>query len=324
MIREKRYKRIVHEVEMDILAGRYKIGDKIPSINFWRIKTGLSRSSVMLAMEELKERGLVQSEQSVGYFVSSTKVENVYRFLLVFNEFNSFKQDLYNSIVSSLGRGAMVNVVFHNFKRGVFDLLLEREAGKYSVYLVMTGGFENVEKQLKKLGGLVILVDSCTPSLKGVFHSVTQDFFQDTYDALVSGLQQIRKYNEIVFVQNSPKEPESRYEGVRRFCEDYGFVCGFLKTMKDLPIRRGVVYLTPEEREIVNVELSARKQNYKAGEDYGLIAFNDQAMNEILCGGLTTISTDFVQMGKRVVDLVRERTIKTERNPSRLILRNTL
>lgn len=324
MIREKRYKLIVHALEMDILAGRYRIGEKIPSINFWRIKTGLSRSSVVLAMEELKERGLIEAEQSVGYFVKSIRVESVYNFLLVFNEFNIFKQDLYNSIVNSLGRGAMVNVVFHNYKRTIFDMLLEKEAGKYSVYLVMSGKFDNVEKQLRKLGGKVILLDHCADSLKGRFSSVTQDFYQDTYEALVSGLSRLRRYDELVFVQNSPEEPPERYDGILQFCREYGFACGILKTMKDLPLRRGVVYLTPEDREIVNIELSARKQNLKAGEDFGLIAFNEQMKNEIICGGLTTISTDFVAEGRTAVELVMDSEIRTLRNPSRLIFRNTL
>ena len=65
-------------------------------------------------------------------------------------------------------------------------------------------------------------------------------------------------------------------------------------------------------------------QHMKVGEDFGLVAFNEQELNEILCNGLTTISTDFVQMGKTVVDLVKEKEIKTIRNPWRLILRNSL
>ena len=324
MYREKLYKRIVREVEQDILEGKYKVGDKIPSINSWRIRSGLSRSSVVLAMDELISRGLVESEQSVGYFVSSTRVEVTHRFLLIFNEFNSFKQDLYLSILNSLGNGAVADIVFHNFNRETFDMLVENMAGKYSVYLVMAGRFENIEQQLKKLGGMVIIVDSGPESVKSVFSSVTQSFADDTHDALVAGLTQLRKYNEIVLVQSSPKEPMARYDGLQRFCQEYGFECALLKTMKNMPIRNGVVYLTPEDREIVNIMRTAEKQSLKVGEDFGLVAFNEQELNEILCGGLTTISTDFVLMGKTVVNLVKEKGIRTIRNPWRLILRNSL
>lgn len=324
MYREKLYKRIVREVEQDILEGKYKVGDKIPSINSWRIKSGLSRSSVVLAMDELISRGIIESEQSVGYFVSSTRVEVTHRFLLIFNEFNSFKQDLYYSIINSLGTGAVADIVFHNYNWETFDMLVDNMAGKYSVYLILADQFGNVEKQLRKLGGEVILVDSCDSSVKSLFSSVTQDFAQDTHDALEAGLLQLRKYKEIVLVQSSAKEPMARYDGLKLFCQEYGFECMLLKTMKNMPIRSGVVYLTPEDREIVNIMRASEKQNLKVGEDFGLVAFNEQELNEVLCGGLTTISTDFVLMGKTAVNLVKEKGIRTIRNPWRLILRNSL
>ena len=218
----------------------------------------------------------------------------------------------------------MVDLDLHNFNRKSFDMLLEEEAGKYSIYVIMAGRFENLEQQLRKLGGRVILVDHCQDSLRGSFSSVTQNFAMDVYDALVSGLPQLSKYRELVLVQSSPKEPLERYDGVQLFCKDYGFECGFLKSMEGFPIRPGVVYLTPEDREIVNIELAARAQGLKAGRDYGLVAFNEQVTNEILCGGLTTISTDFVQMGKTLVDLIKDKDIRTVHNPSKLILRNSL
>lgn len=326
MLREKHYKKIVHEVERDILNGKYQIGDKIPSINSWKISSGLSRSSVVLAMEELKERGLIEPEQSVGYFISSTRVETTHRILLVFNEINGFKEELYNSILRTLGKGATVDIVFHNFNRDSFNMLLDRHAGKYSVYIVMPGRFENIDAQLKKLGGKVVLIDHCVSSLKrsGLFSSVTQFYAQDTYDCLVSALPQLKKYKEIYLIQSSSKEPPERHEGCKRFCEDYGYECGYLKSMEDIRVKPGGVYLTPESKTIVDIMQDAEKQGLKVGEDFGLIGYNEQRLNEILCGGLTTFSTDFVQMGETVVELIRTKEIQTIRNPFRMILRNTL
>ena len=326
MLREKHYKRIVHEVEKDIQNGKYKIGDKIPSINSWRIRSGLSRSSVVLAMEELKNRGLIESEQSIGYFISSVRVEITYRILLVFNEINGFKRDLSNAIIRTLGKGASVDIVFHNYDRDTFDMLLDRNAGKYSVYVVMTGPFENVENQLKKLGGKVILLDHCSDSLKeaGIFSSVTQFFAQDTYDGLVTSIHPLKKYKEINLIQSSTKEPNERYDGVKRFCHDYGYDYGHLKSMTDIPVKRGCVYLTPEDSAIVDIMHSARRQNLQAGEDFGLISYNERRLNEILCDGLTTLSTDFVKMGEIVVELINSKEIRTVRNPCKMIIRNTL
>ena len=315
MLREKRYKQIVHTVEQDILDGKYKVGDRIASINSWCIRTGLSRSSVMLEIDELKSRGIIEAEQSVGYFVSSTRVEIAHRILLVFGDYNLFKEDLYNSILQSLGPGALVDIVFHHCDRATFDMLLENAAGKYTVYVVMPGGsFDGIEGELKRLGGKVILVDHFCESLKGVFSSVAQDFANDTYDALVKGLSRIRHYREIILVQSSRIEPHERYDGLRRFCQEFELASGYLKT----------IYLTPEDREIVTILSSAQHQGLTAGVDFGLVSYNDTVLKEIIAGGLTTITTDFIKMGRTVVELMRDKEIRTIHNPCHLILRKTL
>ena len=326
MLREKHYKKIVHEVERDILNGKYNVGDRIPSINAWRISSGLSRSSIIMAMEELKNRGLVEAEQSVGYFVSSTRVEVTHRILLIFNEMNGFKKDLCNSIIRTLGKGATVDIMFHNYDRATFDILLDMNAGKYSVYVVMTGPFENVELKLRKLGGKVILLDHCSDTLKKsrLFSSVTQFFDQDTYDGLVATLPYLKKYKEIYLIQSNSKEPQERFIGLQRFCNEYGYECGYLRSMSDISVKSGVVYLTPEDTAIVDIMLNARRQNLRVGEDFGLVSYNERHLNEILCDGLTTLSTDFTHMGETVVELIRRNEIQTVRNPYRIIIRNTL
>lgn len=326
MLREKYYKKIVHEVEWAIQNGKYKVGDKLPSINSWRISSGLSRSSVIMAMEELKNRGLIEPEQSVGYFVSSTRVEITHRILLIFNELNGFKETLYNTIINSLGKNTTVDIVFHGFNRGSFDMLIDRNAGKYSVYVVMTGLFEDVESQLRRLGGKVILLDHCNDAIKeaGIFSSVTQYYAQDTYDGLVEALPRLKKYKEIYLVQSGAKEPPERYYGLKLFCQDYNFEHGLLKSMADIPVKTGGVYLTPENKAIVDIMLNADKQGLKVGEDFGLICFNEQRLNEILCGGLTAFSTDFNRMGEILVELIKTKDIRTIRNPHSVIFRNTL
>ncbi len=324
MLREQRYKQIVHAVEQDILDGKYKIGDKVPSINSWRIRTGLSRSSIVLALDELKSRGIIEAEQSIGYFISSTRVDFVHRILLIFNEMNLFKEDLYRSIIRSLGPGSIVDIVFYNWDRSTFDMLLDNMAGKYTVYVVMPGPFEDIEPKLRRLGGKVILVDDFAVSLQGLFSSVGQDFANDTYDALVSGLQRIRPYREIILVQKNSKEPESRYDGLKRFCHDYQFEAGYLKTMENMPVKPGALYLTPDDREIVNILSSSQRQGLTAGMDFGLITYNETVLKEVLAGGITTLSTDFIKMGETVAELIRDKEIRTIRNPWKLIIRKSL
>ena len=55
-----------------------------------------------------------------------------------------------------------------------------------------------------------------------------------------------------------------------------------------------------------------------------MITCNETVLKKVICGGLTTLSTDFVQMGKTVAELIRENGIRTVHNPWKLIIRNTL
>ena len=120
MVREQKYKAIVHFVEEQIMSGAYGIGDKIPSANSMKIRFGISRSSVFLALDELKSRGLIEAEPAVGYYVSSDQVKIKEKVLLLFNEFTAFKESIYNAFMDGIGEDATVDIVFHNYNRAVF------------------------------------------------------------------------------------------------------------------------------------------------------------------------------------------------------------
>ena len=256
--------------------------------------------------------------------MSSTKIEVVYRILLLFGIPSLFKEDISNSLIQSLGNGVTVDILFHGADPETLDLLLDKVAGKYSVYVIIPSVNCNIESKLKRLGGKVILADYYVDSLIGKFSSVTQDFANDTYDALESCLPAIRRYKEIILVQNSRFEPMSRMDGIKRFCATYNFEVGYIKTMENLPIKQGAIYLTPEDREIVFILTAMEKQNLVIGRDFGLITFNETVLKKVISGGLTTLSTDFVQMGRTIAELIRQPGIRTVHNPWKLIMRNTL
>lgn len=322
--REKRFKQVVHFVEDKIRSGEYRVGDRIPSVNAWGIRFGISRSSVFLAMDELKARGLIEAEPSVGYYVASSEVKIQEKVLLLFNEFTAFKEDIYNSFIHAIGDDVSVDIMFHNYNRTVFDGILRTVNGNYTTYVLMTGKFEGLEKTLKCLSGHVILLDHCAAELKGRFPFVGQDFELDSYNALYSGLERIRKYSAITLVQKDDKEPEERYLGISRFCNEIGVEHRLLETMKDRPVEKGVLYITATDRELVNILKKADEQSLVLGKEFGVISYNDTPAKEILCGGIATLSTDFVQMGKTLARMVKDKKMETISNPCHLIIRGSI
>lgn len=322
--REPKFSIAVHFIEDGIRSGKFSIGDRIPSVNAMKIRFGLSRSSVLLAMSELKSRGIIEAEPAVGYYVASDNIRTKHKILLLFNEFNAFKEDIYNSFIRSIGDQAQVDIMFHNFNFSVFETLLKNAAGKYTEYVVMPGKFTGIAPLLDSLGGKVVLVDHFADELKGRYSSVGQDFEEDTYNALERSLKSIQKYNNIVLIQSTQKEPEERYDGIVHFCQEFGFYPTHVKSIAGYTPHKGDLFITAEDREMVDLIKTASAKGMRPGVDFGIISYNDTPIKEVLCGGISTLSTDFSQMGRTLAELVLEDGIRTVANPCKLIIRMSI
>lgn len=324
MNREQTYKKIVHFIEDQIISGEYHIGDKIPSVNALKIRFGVSRSSIFLAMNELKSRGLIESEIAVGYYVINEQVKIREKILLLFNEFNAFKEDIYKSFINEIGEEANVDIMFHNYNQEVFETLLKASSGKYTSYVLMPGKFLGLLPLLEKLNAHIVLADHFPKELIGHFSSVGQDFERDTYNSLRSSLDQIKRYNRLILVQSTTFEPEERFDGIKRFCEEYGFTPLMIPTVNGHTPIKGDLYITAEDRELVNILKIVKKDGFQLGKDLGIISYNATPVKEILSGGITTLSTDFSSMGHTLAQLVKDKNIRTIPNPCTLTIRSSL
>ena len=294
---ESKYKQVVNFVIDGIAEGKLQKGDWIPSINEFRENYRLSRDTVFAGLSELKSRGIIASTPGVGYYIASARIPSEQNIFLLFNEFNEFKEDLYNSFMEHVGKGVSVDLYFHNYNRRVFDALVTDANGKYTTYIIMPGKFTGIAPLLESLSGRVFLLDHFHPELLGRYSSVAQNFEKDTYEALCHGLRHIRKYERLLMVQHEKKEPQERYDGLVRFCAEHGFGHEYLASIRDREIREGDLFILVSDRDLVTLLKQAERQQMTAGREFGIISYNDTPLKEILAGGITTLSTDFRQMG---------------------------
>lgn len=321
---ESKYKLIVNHVIDNISDGKYKKGDWIPSINDYRKKYNLSRDTVFVGLSELKSKGIIDSTPGVGYFVSSTNVPAKNKIFLLFNEFNEFKEDLYSSFMSSLEKNDTVDLYFHNYNRKVFNTLINDANKRYTTYILMPGKFAGIQELLESISGKVFLLDHFHPELIGKYTSVAQNFEKDTYEALSSGLNYIKKYKRILMVQGEEKEPYERYLGLKRFCDENTFEHKYLSSVKNKKIINSDLYILVNDRDLVDLLKQADEQKMILGKDFGIISYNETPLKEILAGGITTLSTDFKAMGKTMAKLIYKKEIENVENPWNLIVRNSL
>ncbi len=319
-----KYRQIIDSVIAGIEKKSLVKGDKIPSINQIGAEFGLSRDTVMVAFNELKAKGILKSQPGKGYYIASTDIQHEERIFVLFDELNAFKEDLYNSLINSLKGKASVEIYFHHFNYKVFKNLILESVGNYTSYIIMPATFDNTSHLISKLPQeKVYILDRLKTDLK-VYPVVYQDFEQDFYDALVEGLPLLKNYRKLIFVNPGGKEPEQRSLGFNRFCNEYNFSFEVLKSLTG--VRPGLyeAYFLTSDRDLVEMVKIAKNYNYKLGKKFGIVSFNNTMLKEVVAGGITTISTDFVEMGKTLAKMVIEKRSEQVRNPSKLIVRHSL
>jgi DNA-binding transcriptional regulator YhcF (GntR family) len=319
-----KYRQIINSIYTAISIGELKLGDKIPSLNQICAEFDLSRDTVMVAFNELKAKGIINSIPGKGYYINSVEINVDQKIFLLFDELNAFKEDLYTSFLNCLDAKSSVDIYFHHFNYQVFKNLILESAGKYTAYVIMPATFDFTADVIGKLPkDKVYILDRNKEDL-AEYPVVYQDFDQDVYDALVDGLDLIQKYNKLIMIFPGGKEPEGRMIGFQRFCRERNFGNEIIRNVNNKEMRAGEAYFVPSDRSLVRLVKMAAEKNLQLGKDVGIVSFNDTVLKEVVAGGITTISTDFQLMGQALAKMIQERSSGKTRNKSSLIRRNSL
>lgn len=70
---------IVERIQMDIIAGRYAPGDKLPSVRDLAAEAAVNPNTIQKAFQELERTGLVHSQRTSGRFITedTTMIEDL-------------------------------------------------------------------------------------------------------------------------------------------------------------------------------------------------------------------------------------------------------
>ena len=319
-----KYRQIVVSIEDGLTSGLLKKGDKLPSINSIKTKFSLSRDTVLTAFNELKSRGIVESISGKGYYIKSENIDVTQKIFLLFDELNAFKEDLYNSFLNSLGDNKQVDIFFHHFSEDMFKKLVNDSIGNYSYYVIMPANLRNTDTLIKNLPSDKVYILDQTHEELSQYPAIYQNFEDDIYYSLKQSLVLLNKYKKIVLLFPEKKQPLGMLNGFQKFRKNTNFPHEVINSIHDRKLEKGEVYLILDDNNLIVLIKKTKEQNLKIGEDIGVISYNDTLLKEIVEDGITTISTDFKEMGKRLAQmLLNNEKLKIE-NPNSLIIRNSL
>ncbi len=324
-----KYQQVINAVLKGIEHGRLKQHDILPSINDLSYELDVSRDTAEKGYRYLKKIGVLGSVPGKGYFIKSTEFEQVYNICLLFNKLSAHKKIIYDSFVASLGNNAAIDFYIYNNDFSLFRKLLTNKNEDYTHYVIIPHFIENEEKACEVINTIpkekLILLDKQVAGVTGEYAAVYENFEKDIYTALQQAGERLSRYHtwKIIFPENS-YYPLEIIDGFRRFCQDHAFNYKVVGDIKDEEIKSGETFISVMEDDLVKLIERMMELNLKAGKDVGIISYNETPIKKIILDGITTISTDFAEMGRMAAQLIMENKRHHLEVPFNLTLRNSL
>lgn len=335
--RVPKYKQIVDSILQNIANGNLKINQKIPSINSFSEEFYISRDTVEKAYSILKERKIISSIRGKGYYITRTKLESKVNILFLFNKLSSYKMKTYSAFIDTLGANAHVDMHIYHCDESLFLNLLDKFEGAYDYYVITThfksedlkhqSYTDNVIKAIKNIPKeKLVIIDNIKIGMEGEIIKIYQDFENDIYNALKEGLPKITKYQKVILVYPEKAVypyPRRILHGFKKFCIEHDINFEVINEVyEDIILKKGDLFITIEESDLVNLVKQVRDKEYILGNDIGIISYNDTPLKELL--GITVISTDFNVMGETAARMILNKEKGEVKVPFNFIDRNSI
>lgn len=291
---------LVEFIEAKISDQTLQVGDSLPSINSLSAQHHVSRDTVFKALLNLKERGLIDSIHGKNYFVSNQS-NNI---LLLLDEYTPFKEALYNTILDNLPETYKIDLWFHQYNKKMFDDIIIGSYGRYSKYIVMNYDNESFAESLKKISKNRLLLIDFGKFEKEDYSYVCQDFDNNFYAALNDFSNDLCSYKKLFFILNKRhKHPQSSKDYFEKFCVDNDFSYEILDRTPEI-IEEESCFIVIKPSDVVEIIKKCQENKLKMGDDFGLIAYNENPFYEVIGNGISSIGIDWKIMGEKIAEFI--------------------
>lgn len=324
-----KYLQIANAIIRGIKTETIRSGDNLPSINELSIKLDIARDTVERGYRHLKKTGIIDSVPRRGYFIKNIQSKNPLKIFLLFNKLSDHKKKIYDSIFATLGDQAIIDFYVYNNDFSLFKKLLLNRTDEYAYYVIIPHFVDGGERAHEIIDSIpkdkLLLLDKNIQHVRGEYAAVYEDFEMDIYNALTEALERLSKYHtiKIIFPENS-YYPSEILSGFKCFCQHNGFSYKIINDICLEPISEGEVYISIVEEDLVSLIERVLSLKLTVGKQVGIISYNETPVKEIILNGITTISSDFDQMGMMAAELISSGLKEQIQVPFRLTLRGSL
>ena len=324
-----KYLQIANSVIREIENGNIQIGDNMPSINELSNELDISRDTVERGYRHLKSIGVIDAVPRIGYYIKNIEFRHPLKIFLLFNKLSAHKETIYDSFVAALGKNALIDFYIYNNDFLLFKRLLSNIKDDYTHYVIIPHFIEGGANAYEIINAIpkekLLLLDKLVPGVIGEYAAAYENFERDIYNGLTEAIDQLSKYHtlKIIFPEHGYYPPEI-LKGFKNFCQDHTFSYKVVSDVVEEPINEGEVYINVMEVDLVTLIERIRNLDLEIGEQVGIISYNETPLKKIILNGITTISTDFHQMGVIAAELILSNSREQIEVPFKLILRASL
>lgn len=328
------FRQIINQIEESIRNGSLKSVEMLPSMSEMAESLGLSKETVKKSYLILRDQGVINSTKGVGYFIASPDSNRKKRVMLLFDRLSIVKEVIFDSFASTIGEQAEINIYLHNQQVELLDYYVRKYLDSYD-WFVITPHFPLDSKTQRQVLTILrripirklIILDHKLDNLVGNYGTVYQDYATDAALGLSMAAEELRPLRKLnVIISQSSLYHAYACQSISDFCKANKISCVFHSNVSPRIVHAGEVYLIVNgqlDMDLINLVRAARAKNLKPGKDFRIIAYNDSPIREIVLDGLTTISTDFEQMGRLAAEMILGNTPRKVKCDFRMIRRGT-
>ena len=325
------YRQICQQVRQLIRDGQLQPGQLLPSLNQLAIMLDISRETTKKAYNQLLREGLLIAQQGKGIFVAGRRETDKKEILLILDKQSVYNQILVQAFQDTLQDSVHITILLHSQNLDVLEYYLNQHLDRYDYYVISphfpldARSQARAAKLLRRIPNRkLIMVDNWIQDVPGNYGVVYQDFRHDAYEGLSEGKADMGSQLKVMVL------PQSLYgqiilESVYDFARENGIGVSVSDTVPE-HLEKGDVVLVLNSQLDSGLALLARRiaeAGLLPGKDVRIIAYNEFPLNEVVLGGLTTLSTDFAEMGHQAARMVLSDTLCKVHNPFHLVRRST-
>lgn len=324
-----KYMQLVNSIVKGINSGKIQEGDILPSINFLNSEFQIARVTIEKAYSHLKQMGIVSSYSGKGYFISNTAFRHTNKILLLFNKLSAHKKVIYDAFCDELRETSSIDFYVYNNDFNFFKKIIVDKITKDYTHFVIIPHFIDAEEFAHTLINTIdpqklIIIDKQVKGVNDTFGMVYENFSNDIYEALKKAIDRLQRYDKlkILFSEHS-YYPREILTGFTNFCQDYAFNHEILYS-PDYDVNTGDVVICVMEDDLVKLIEKIVDKQLIIGQEIGLISYNETPLKKLILNGITTVSTNFKEMGKMAAQLILTNSRQHIEVPFEITLRDSL